>query len=325
MNERFNRLSIKMFLKNIFFMMQDDMHKDVDRLKYDMHRIITDLDTYDLKLKILVFKILKYFEEHLEFCAEFEAELNYLRNSPVSIVFPYKQLKTLDHVQSGFDDVLKLAFVVHNEKRLYFPKGYSIEMAVSTYRNFIEKENILGGNFTEKAPHQYETDTFCINEGDIIYDIGAAEGLFTLNKIEMVKKAYLVESDPLWIEALCATFAPYKDKVCIINKLITDRDSENSITLTSLLENNISQPTFIKFDIEGYETLVIKSSQDILSKLTNTRIVCCAYHKQIDADELEKTFKALKYEVEFSDGYVLFIFDTLLPPFFRKGIIRVKK
>lgn len=47
----------------------------------------------------------------------------------------------------------------------------------------------------------------------MIADIGSAEGNFSLSNIENVKKVYLFESDKEWIEALEATFRPWRDKV----------------------------------------------------------------------------------------------------------------
>jgi hypothetical protein len=221
--------------------------------------------------------------------------------------------------------MLKLPFVIHNGKRLYFPSTWTINRAGNIYKDFIENENILGGNYREKSPHQYLTDNFCVKEDDIFLDIGCAEALLSLDVIDKVKKLYLIESNPLWYEALNATFAPYRDKVIIINKLISNTNTESTITLSSILKDEELSSLFIKIDIEGYETSVVEASRDILTHAKDIRMACCTYHKHDDASILANIFSALSYETEFSDGYMLFTYDELKPPYFRKGMIRAKK
>lgn len=55
----------------------------------------------------------------------------------------------------------------------------------------------------------------------IVADIGTAEGIFALNIIHSVKKVYLFECDPEWIIPLEKTFAPWINKIEIVN-LIRD-------------------------------------------------------------------------------------------------------
>ncbi|GAP72136.1 hypothetical protein SAMD00024442_25_23 [Candidatus Symbiothrix dinenymphae] len=297
-------------------------------LNYDFRTALHEIDKLNRQVSDLEAKLncFSYFAEYPELASNFEKELSYLRTHPDEhLVFPYKQLKRLENIQSGYDSKRNLPYVVHNNRKLYFPKTWTEEGAAATYKDFIENENILGGGYKEKAPHQYETDTFCVKEGDVLLDIGCAEALFALNAIDKVKKLYLIESDVVWIEALKATFEPYKNKVEIINKLIADVDTESTITLSSLLKSELSSSLFIKMDIEGYETSVVNSSRSILSENLEISLACCTYHRQSDAEKLNEILTELNFDVEFSDGYMFFVFDKLLPPYFRRGIIRGKK
>lgn len=308
MLEKLKHISFFKLFRNLYFLM-----------RYNI---------YDLKVvknEVLILNIFNYYREFPELKENFQAELSYLLINPEDIIFPYKQLKRLETVQSGYDQQRKLPFVMHENKKLFFPKTWTADRVVSTYMAFIENENILGGNYKEKSPHQYETDNFCVNENDVLMDIGSAEGLFALHVINRVKKIYLIESDTLWIEALNATFEPYKEKVEIINKLISDTDTVKTITLSSILINELTSSLFIKMDIEGYETIVLNASKNILSQNLNVKIACCTYHNQTDAETLTKIFTSMDYEVEFSDGYILYTDDKLMPPYFRKGVIRAKK
>jgi hypothetical protein len=303
--------------------------KNLGRLtKYD-YKWINKRELYAQLNELQRSNFFNYVHTHTEFRDNFKLELSNLTNEELNI-FPYKQLKELSNTEYGYDKQLKLPYVVHDKKRLYFPKTWTAEDSFNSYKNFIENENILGGKYKEKAPHQYETNTFCVKDGDVVLDVGCAEGLFALNVIDKAKKIYLIESDKLWLDALKETFKPYKDKVVFINKLISDKNTKHTITLSSILEKELSSFFFVKMDIEGYETEVINSSKDILAKDIDIRLACCTYHKQNDAEELQKTFTKLNYDTEFSDGYMLPIssaslFDIIQPPYFRKGVIRARK
>lgn len=128
--------------------------------------------------------------------------------------------------------------------------NWTKQRVIGTYRNFIENENILGGDYREKSPHQYQTNSFMIEDGDVLLDVGCAEALLSLDVVEKVKKLYLIESDKEWIPALEKTFEPYKEKTIIINKLLSDKDSDNSITLNTLIRNMEKESFFLKMDIE---------------------------------------------------------------------------
>ncbi|MDR0799673.1 MAG: methyltransferase [Dysgonamonadaceae bacterium] len=278
-----------------------------------------------LQLKQLSRKILRYYEKNPELATPYKAELAYLKEHPIDITFPYRRLKRWGQVAVNFDRERQLSFVVYDGKRLYFPAKCSTKEIETIFLNLIENDNILGGDYRAKSPHQYQTEQFHVEKSDTLVDVGCAEGLFALAMIDQVKKVYLIEGDPEWTEALKATFAPYEDKITLITKWIADKDSETTTTLTSILKDEPLHSLFIKMDIEGYETQVVESSEDLLRKATNIRVVACTYHKKKDAEILEKLFDSMNYQTEFSDGYMIFALDQLQPPYFRKGLIRAYK
>jgi len=343
MSKKILQLSFLKLLKNYFSLMKYDLHKDDNELKDTLSELKVRLNLIEsihkeeiTKLKIesihqdkilqLKFRnIFQFYDENPNLAIQYNAELSYLKeNGP--LVFPYKQLMTIGIPQAGFDSDKELPFVIHNFKKLYFPINWSIKQSISAYKEFIESENILGGGYRVKSPHQYQTETFQVQEGDVVLDVGCAEALFSLDVIDKVKKIYLFESDTLWIDALKATFEPYKDRVEIINKLVSDKDTDTSITLTTALKNEDSKNLFIKMDIEGYEVPVIIESEIFLRSDRNIKLVCCTYHRQNDAIDLQNIFTKLNYQTEFSEGYMLFIYhDDLKPPYFRNGLIRAKR
>ena len=157
-------------------------------------------------------------------------------------------------------------------------------------------------------------------------DIGCAEALFSLDKVESAKKIYLIESNPMWTESLLATFEPWKNKVVFVQKYITNTISDYTTTLQDILNNESDDNLFIKMDIEGNELDVLKSSLDFLSKKKNVKIAACTYHRANDFDDISYLLKTNGYSLEVSDGYMVFVHDRKLSfPFFRHGLIRAVK
>lgn len=264
-----------------------------------------------------------YFETNKDEREKYTNELNYLKEQKDIVMFPYKQEKEFcGTIQAGFDKKKGLPYVLHDDKRLYFPKHWSVEESKKQYRYFIEKENLLGGGFTAKAPHQYQSDNFKIEPGDVLLDIGCAEGLVSLDSIEKTKKTILYEADPAWKAPLKATFEPYKDKVKIINKWASDKDSKKTTTISSSIQGLENETFFVKMDIEGAEESVIRGNTDFFKK-RQVKVACCTYHKIEHFENLNVLFKSWNYVTSSSNGYILCFMDNeFRPPYFRKGLIR---
>ena len=256
---------------------------------------------------------------------QFKAESLFIQKNGLT-VFPYQQVKGMPPVEGGIDEALKLPYVIHKGKKLYFPHSYSVNQCVAMYESYIGEECLLGGKFREKQPHQYLTETFTVEEGDVLVDVGCAEALLSLDSIEKVSKVYLFEADPVWSPALNATFKDYMHKVIIVNKYVSDQDTDTSITLKTALREEQGKPLFIKMDIEGAEVDVLNGSRDYLANTSNIKIACCTYHKQHDQEEIPKILSELGFDYEFSDGYMLFYLDAHMQyPYFRHGLVRAHK
>lgn len=252
----------------------------------------------------------------------FDKEVNFIRTNGITD-FPYKQLNDAPNYEFGIDDQNHLPYVVHKGKKLFFPQSFTLDFCKMLYKRYIDTECLLGGDYREKCPHQYQTESFCINEGDVLVDVGCAEALLSLDAIEKVSKVYLLEADKEWIQALNETFKDYSDKVIIVNKFASGADSESTITLNTLLKDDVDKSLFIKMDIEGAEVDVLNGSKEFLKKAKNLKLACCTYHRQDDAEKIEKIYKELNLNFEYSDGYMIFVFDECQkPPYFRHGVIR---
>ena len=273
-----------------------------------------------IRAKKLRSDILKFYNNSsVPLSDELHAVVNYIQENPISI-FPY-------HFQNDYrkedvevlkDPVKGLRYVLLDGKRLYFKRRWS-ERRIRHSFNELKKEQ------DPQSPHRYLSDNFFIAEDEVLADIGVAEGNFALGAVEKAKSLYLFETDKEWIEALNATFEPWKEKVHIINKFVGNKNRGNQTTLDDFF-NQGENITFLKIDVDGAEAKLLKGCERILSQSTPLKIALCTYHRKNDERDFTKLLEEKKFLVTHSDGYMLFIIDKKLKaPFFRRGLLRATK
>ena len=254
---------------------------------------------------------------------EFDEEVAFLRQAGKAVVFPYAPLRPELPVAAAVDDATGLPFVPHKGHKLYFPKEWSPRKAASAYRRYIEVENILGGGHARKAPHQYQSDGFRVQAGDAVVDAGSAEGLFALDVADLARRVYLVESGPEWAAPLQATFAPFGDKAVLVRKTVAVTAGEDRLQLATLFQTDPAPSWFIKMDIEGDEVAVLEDLVPRLPAGVAVRFACGVYHRQQGAEQVQALFARHGFRTEFSDGYMLYLYDPDLQyPYFRRGVLR---
>jgi len=238
----------------------------------------------------------------------------------MGLVFPYSFVEKYDpeDIDVFFDTESHMRYVLYEGEKLFFHKKMSVK-EIKTYVN-----EILMSQDSESA-HRYDDDSFCVEEGDIIADIGAAEGFWALSNVRKAKKVYLFECDKQWIAALRRTFEPWKEKVDIIPKFISDANSRDKVTLDEFYRED-REINFIKADIEGAEIQLLKGGVNTLSNQNNLKLLLCTYHRENDAFELEQILKSYNFVTGFSKGFMIMIWDRdLSAPYLRRGLIRGKK
>jgi hypothetical protein len=243
----------------------------------------------------------------------------YLKVNPIA-VFPYKFQNEYnpDTLTVFMDDALGLRYLMAGGKRLYFKRRYS-EEDVRHYYNELRKEQDLN------SPHRYLSDDFTVEDGDVVADIGAAEGNFSLDVAEKSGRLYLFETDEEWIEALNATFSPWKEKVHIIKKRVSDKNDRDNTTMDDFFKGK-DRVNFLKVDVDGAERELLRGSERILSEQGSLKIALCVYHKQDDEVMFSQLLEGKGFEVSHTDGYMIFIFDKQLDaPYLRRGLIRATR
>lgn len=219
-----------------------------------------------------------------------------------------------------FDEKVQLHYVLFEGKRMYLKRGFS----------YFEERNgkkYIGNIYAEQdinSPHRYESGDVAVEAGDILIDAGACEGNFSLHNIDKAKKVYLIECDHDWMEALQYTFEPYKDKVVLVEKFLSDTDSEETIRLDTLAEEPVD---FIKMDIEGEEIRALEGGKRLLSESSGLKCAICSYHRHGDEGKIREMLNNMGFETTASCGYMLFMGDSAIikNPELRRGVVRGRK
>jgi hypothetical protein len=210
--------------------------------------------------------------------------------------YPYEYMleyKNQDiHVVS--DEVLGLPYVMHNNKRLYFQPGYNKNKIIKIYRELITEQDT-------RSSHRY-VKSYDELKGKTLLDIGSAEGIFALDTVELSDHVYLFECDKLWIRPLEATFAPWHEKVSIIEKYISDKTEGTNMKLDDFLADKPKGNLFLKMDIEGAEKSALAGASETLKSAENIQLAICTYHVKDDPESISSMMASLGYSYEFTDG-----------------------
>ena len=195
-----------------------------------------------------------------------------------------------------------LKYVITPEKRrLYFKRSMSYIDVMMMYA-FISSE------LDTRSPHSYFFNGINTEKRLVVADIGSAEGNFSLKIIDKIEKLYLFERNEEWMEALQATFQPWIDKVQIVNKYVSDKTTENEVSMDVFFENK--PISLLKMDVEGAELAVLKGAEKTLAQ-NDMQILMCAYHKENDERILSDFVAQYGYTSKLSNGYMFPVWDYL--------------
>ena len=284
-----------------------------------MYRILVPkpIRTVILK-KTLRKKILEYFAllPANEVNDEQREVLGYLEKNPLRIFpYPFHDNYSAEKIDVFFDAENGMRYVIQEGKRLYFKRRWSEKRIKRAYSELVREQDI-------NSPHRYLTDSFTIGDEDVLADIGAAEGNFSLSVIENVKKIYLFEYDHEWTEALKATFAPWAEKVEIINKYVSDSDDESHVRFDTFYKEK-KDITFLKIDVDGAEAIVLDSCNEVFKSPESFKVALCTYHKNNDERDFTLLLKNHGFTITPSKGYMIHYYDKKMKaPFLRRGLIR---
>lgn len=103
--------------------------------------------------------------------------------------YPFtSKYKDMD-VQVFWDNACNLFYVNYKGHKMYMSRKFKNEKEVAAYYKSVLMEQ------DEDSPHKYLTKDFNVENSDVVVDVGVAEGNFSLDIIDRVKKIYLIETD----------------------------------------------------------------------------------------------------------------------------------
>jgi hypothetical protein len=277
----------------------------------------TDKDDY----RFLLRKVNRYYRWHPRKADTYAAELAYLaryretegKDFPY-LPYPFIDTQRKEDIAVYRDEEKGLFYVLHNNKKLYYSRKYTTEASVrQSYFSLSLEQH-------PDSPHRYEHGDFKVFPGDRVVDIGAAEGNFSLDVVETAGELYIIEAEAHWMEALEATFEPWKEKVHLVCAYLSDRDEGNCKTFETIVGN--ARVDFTKMDVEGAELTILDNIQKALKCRQIQRIAVCTYHRTTDAQGVVQRLHKVSYGGAFSQGVMLFHYGKQRPPYFRQVLVR---
>ncbi len=215
------------------------------------------------------------------------------------------------------DEKNGLLYSYWGTKKIYLASTIQNELIAKEYLCSLCKEQ------DKDSPHCYDFGFLNLEASDVVIDGGAAEGFFSLQIIDRVKKVYLVEGDEPWIEALKYTFEPYKHKVEIIPKWLGNKSDKKRITLDEIGRSN--QISMVKLDIEGAETEALEGGKELFSSKRPMTAIICTYHNTENAEAFERYFKEKGFCTGFSKGYMFVDGLDDIKAELRKGVLGARR
>ena len=225
---------------------------------------------------------------------------------PYDYSLKYKNM----HVEAGFDDAKDMPYVIHENKKLYLPKVLG-SMFIDYYRGLLIENDC-------ESSHRY-VGSYDELKGKTLFDIGAAEGMFSLSVIDLVQEVYIFEYDEKWIGALEATFEPWKEKATIVKKYANNFSDNENITVDDFIRGKSIHHLFLKLDVEGAEQQVLNGALETINNIPTVDLAVCTYHHEKDAEEISQRFTEWGFSYIFTSGYLFF--EKQL----RKALIRGNK
>lgn len=189
---------------------------------------------------------------------------------------------------------------------LYWPKIFPVK----------DLYQVIAETFDQRDWHYYQKEPTKLEKDEVLVDIGAAEGLFSLSVIDKCKKVIIIEPNTIFYKSLKKTFKQFEDKVQIYNVGIGKVTGKYALKNNSFITTILNKPgetyvctldellygksnvTYIKADMEGHEFHMLKGAINIIKKY-KPKIAITSYHKSNNHNEIISFVKSIVPEYNY--------------------------
>lgn len=246
----------------------------------------------------------------------FSKLLHFLSKPKVHII-AQKFIDKVTKVDQDFEVTFK-----NFKGKLFWPGSFTIDRL----------DQVVAETFDTNDWHYYQKEHTEVEKGEIILDIGTAEGLMPLSVIDKCEHVYMVEPSVAFCKTLQKTFSNYSDKTTIYNYAVGNEDGvisfdENSLDgmvskgttanlnkiaihkIDTIFKDN-QKITYLKADIEGFEQEMLKGAAETI-KRNKPKIAITTYHTQNDPKEIIDLITSFVPEYKY---YVIGIYEQTPKP-----------
>ncbi len=201
-------------------------------------------------------------------------------------------------------------YVMVDGNRIYFPPEFTQDYIRKSVQTAIIEQHA-------NSPHLYLPPDFLLGPNANIALVGASDGIFALSVRDRVAKGWLFEPNAAWHRPLALTLRPWPSKFEIVPKFMSNRDTDNSVSLDSFMRGR-GELNFLQADVEGAEASVLEGAAGTLRANPSLRVSICTYHNHDDAAVLSRMLKDAGFQTRFSRGYFVM---GLRAPYLRRAVV----
>lgn len=236
-------------------------------------------------------------------------------------VFPYPWAEEAARARVRVErDADGMPYVVRGGRELFFPPSWKDARVREYYRSLLREQH-------RKSPHRYSVCGESRLVGLVLYDIGAAEGIWAFDNADRARHIVLCEPNLEWQAPLGRTFSRLGVPFSISTAFVSAGDRAGAVGLDTLTRGRDDEPVAVKMDIEGEEARALEGARETLLRRRTTLWEICLYHNPMDAQEIADFFRQNApaiVDLDVAEGYMVFT-DERIPraPYLRRGLLRV--
>ncbi len=172
---------------------------------------------------------------------------------------------------------------------------------------------VAAETFDPQDWHYYQKNHTPVESGEVLLDVGTAEGLFPLTVVEKCRKIIMVEPHPLLYRTLERTFAGHRNKVQLIHSAVGNQTGQlffeggsltgqiakdgtsGELVQVNKIDDLIpagEKITFLKADIEGFELPMLQGAAETIRR-NRPKIAITCYHNENVPEEIIGFVKGL--------------------------------